>query len=58
MLPPDEITCPDCGGKAGLLSFLPEDELEPGMPVAYRCGECGDRFDLVLEDPVVDDEVG
>jgi hypothetical protein len=50
--PPETITCVECGGTAHLLSYLPEDEpLEPGTPVAYRCADCADRFDLVWEEP-------
>lgn len=58
MLEPDPtITCIDCGGRAHLLTTRspdPEDsgaELwEPGDIVAYRCADCLDRWDLVLED--------
>lgn len=52
MLEPDpQITCIDCGGRAFLLSFPREDETwEPGDIVAYRCEDCLDRWDLVLED--------
>ena len=47
--PPPTINCVECGGTAHLLSFLPpEDEpLEEGTPIAYRCADCLDRFDLV-----------
>lgn len=49
--PPPTISCVECGGTAHLASYLPEDEpLEPGYPVAYTCGECGHRHDLVWED--------
>lgn len=48
---PDTITCVECGGTAGLVSFLPDDEpLEEGYPVAYACGECNHRHDLVWND--------
>ena len=58
MLEPDPvITCIDCGGRAHLLSRRdvdPEDpgasQWEPGDIVAYRCEDCLDRWDLVLED--------
>lgn len=50
MTPPETIQCVECGGTCHLLSFLPEDEPpEPGTVLSYRCGECGDRFDLVWE---------
>jgi DNA-directed RNA polymerase subunit RPC12/RpoP len=46
---PPAIDCPDCGGKASLLSFLPEDEdVAPGTPIAYRCADCLERFDVVM----------
>ena len=49
--PPETIDCIDCGGVAHLISYLPEDEpLEAGYPVAYRCSDCMERFDLVWED--------
>ena len=52
MLEPDPvITCIDCGGRAHLLSYPPEDGLwEAGDFVAYRCEDCLDRWDLVLDD--------
>ena len=64
MLEPDPvITCVDCGGRAHLLNRRdpdPEDpgaELwEPGDIVTYRCADCLDRWDLVLEaDDLPDD---
>lgn len=51
MLEPDPvITCIDCGGRAHLLSYPPEDGWEVGDFVAYRCEDCLDRWDLVLDD--------
>ena len=48
--PRPEITCVDCGGRAHLISFPPEDDRwEPGDVVTYRCADCHDRWDLVLE---------
>lgn len=48
--PPRVITCVECGGDAHLISFLPEDEpIEPGFPLAYRCADCVERFDVVWE---------
>lgn len=53
MLEPDPvITCIDCGGRAFLLTHPPEDGVwEVGEIVAYRCQDCNDRWDLVLDDP-------
>lgn len=46
--PPDSITCVECGGTARLLSYLPDDEpFDPDYPLAYRCADCLDRFDVV-----------
>ena len=51
MKPPEQITCIDCLGTASLISFLPEDgEVEPGTSLAYRCADCLERFDVVIED--------
>jgi hypothetical protein len=52
MLEPDpQITCIDCGGRAFLLSPPGEDGVWlAGDIVAYRCEDCLDRWDLVLED--------
>jgi hypothetical protein len=58
MLEPDPvITCIDCGGRAHLLTAPdvdPEDgaaqHWHPGDVVAYRCEDCNDRWDIVLED--------
>jgi hypothetical protein len=53
--PPEQITCVDCLGTCYLLSFSRPDELiQQGDIVTYRCADCGDRWDLVWEDD--DDE--
>ena len=39
----------DCGGTCHLLAH-PETKFEPGDPVAYRCADCMDRWDLVMPD--------
>ena len=44
------ITCIDCGGRAHLISYPPEDGWEPGDVVVYRCEDCLDRWDLVVPD--------
>jgi Zn finger protein HypA/HybF involved in hydrogenase expression len=49
----ESIRCVDCLGTAFRLSHEPHEGWEPGDVVAYRCPDCGERFDLVLED---DDE--
>lgn len=46
--PPAKIDCVECGGAAHLSSYLPEDEaLEDGYPIAYTCGDCDHRHDLI-----------
>lgn len=51
VLQPDaQITCIDCGGRAFLLTPAREDDVwVEGDIVAYRCEDCLDRWDLVLE---------
>lgn len=46
---PEGFTCVDCGGRTRLLSHRPEEGWEPGDVVAYRCPDCGERFDVVLD---------
>lgn len=53
--PPPQITCIDCGGRCFLLTQQREDgSWEAGDAVAYRCEDCLDRWDLVLEDDDID----
>jgi hypothetical protein len=48
--PSPEIVCIDCGGRAFLITPPREDGTwELGDVVAYRCQDCRDRWDLVLE---------
>jgi hypothetical protein len=50
MLRVDEsILCIDCGGRAHLISYPPHEGWEPGDVAAYRCSDCLDRWDIVLE---------
>jgi predicted nucleic acid-binding Zn ribbon protein len=64
MIAPDPvITCVDCGGRAHLIT-PPRDDPEaagaetwmPGDIATYRCEDCNDRWDIVLEDDAVDDD--
>jgi len=64
MIAPDAvITCVDCGGRAHLIT-PPGDDPEaagaemwqPGDIATYRCEDCHDRWDIVLEDDAVDDD--
>lgn len=48
--PAPQITCIDCGGRCFLLTPPREDGIWlEGDMVAYRCEDCLDRWDLVLE---------
>lgn len=53
--PAATIPCVDCGGTAHLLTSASEDGAWLlGDTVAYRCEDCRDRWDIVLEDPWVE----
>jgi len=62
MVEPDPvITCVDCGGRAHLLTTPDVDpenvgaeRWQPGDIVAYRCEDCLDRWDIVLEEDAVE----
>ncbi len=43
---PEAIDCIDCGGVCHRISFAPEEGFSIGDVVAYRCGDCLDRWDL------------
>ncbi|MGH9115036.1 MAG: hypothetical protein ACRDWW_04320 [Acidimicrobiales bacterium] len=50
-VPWEIITCVDCGGRAHLLTTWPDDDPpQPGDVMAYRCEDCCDRWDLVLDE--------
>jgi DNA-directed RNA polymerase subunit RPC12/RpoP len=49
--PPSESICVDCGGIAHLLTPPREDGTWlTGDVVTYRCSDCRDRWDIILED--------
>lgn len=51
---PEQIRCVECGGICHRLTHRPDDDpFAPGDAVAYRCADCLERFDMVLdnEDP-------
>ena len=53
--PAESIVCIDCGGRAHLITYPPEDGAwEPGDVVTYRCADCLDRWDLILESDDLD----
>ncbi|MEX1279162.1 MAG: hypothetical protein AB1Z55_00400, partial [Acidimicrobiia bacterium] len=47
--PPETIGCVDCLGRCHRLTAEPVDGFEPGDVIAYRCEDCGDRWDVVWE---------
>ena len=52
---PQSIVCVDCGGTCRPLAH-PDEEFEPGDDVAYRCIDCWDRWDIIMEDADEDSE--
>ena len=51
MSPPARIVCVECGGTCHLLTtWPPDDEPVAGDTLAYRCADCAERFDVVLEE--------
>ena len=56
LVPDPVIVCVDCGGLAHLLTtWTDEDPPTAGDLAVYRCSDCMDRWDLVLEEPDGDD---
>jgi hypothetical protein len=54
---PAVIVCVDCGGRAHLVQ--PDDAENPyvaGDVAVYRCEDCLDRWDVVVEDEDVEPE--
>lgn len=55
--PPDTIRCVDCLGLCERLTYRAEDDpFVPGDVVAYRCRDCLDRWDIVLEVEDLDED--
>lgn len=53
----ETIVCVECGGTAHLLTgFPPDDPPIAGDIVPYRCADCMDRFDLVVDEADLEDE--
>ena len=52
------IVCVDCGGRAHLVQPIdPETPPEAGDILTYRCEDCADRWDLVVDEDDLDDEI-
>lgn len=55
--PATVITCVECGGRAHLVQAVdPEQPLEPGDVAVYRCEDCLDRFDVVVDEEDLTDD--
>jgi len=52
------INCMECGGVAYLAQPIDaEDVFEPGDSVVYLCGECAQRWDVVIdEEDLIEDD--
>jgi hypothetical protein len=55
MSAPETIVCVDCGGVCHRISYEPDEGFEAGDVVAYRCEDCLDRWDIILEDDDVEE---
>ena len=57
--PPAVITCVDCGGRAHLVQPGSEESpYQEGDIATYRCEDCLDRWDLVVEAEDVEPDPG
>lgn len=52
------IVCIDCGGRAHLTSYEPELGWAAGDLAVYRCEDCADRWDLVVDEDDRDQDDG
>jgi hypothetical protein len=48
--PPEHIDCIDCGGVCSRLTPEPELGWAEGDLVTYRCRDCNDRWELVVDE--------
>jgi hypothetical protein len=47
----ERISCMECDGIAILQQAIgPEDDIEPGDVLVYRCPECYQRWDVVVDE--------
>jgi len=54
---PETIICVDCLGECMRITFRPDDDpFVAGDVVAYRCRDCMDRWDIVLDPEDFGDE--
>jgi hypothetical protein len=56
----DRIDCMECGGIAYLAQPIgPEDVIEEGDVLVYLCGDCAQRWDVVVDEAdLADDNSG
>ena len=55
----ERISCMECEGIAVLVQLPDPDEmLEPGDVLVYRCPECYQRWDVVVDEADLEDEDG
>lgn len=47
---PTTIDCIDCGGRCHRIGYPPPEGDRPGDAVAYRCEDCLDRWDVIIDD--------
>jgi hypothetical protein len=54
----ERIDCMECGGHAYLVQALdPEMPVETGDVLVYVCGQCNQRWDVVVdEDDLIEDD--
>jgi uncharacterized Zn finger protein len=54
----ERISCMECGETAVLVQLPGEDEvIEAGDVLVYRCPDCGQRWDVVVDDAdLLDDD--
>jgi uncharacterized Zn finger protein len=54
----EHIACMECGGQAVLVHLPDDDEIvEAGDVLMYRCPDCGQRWDVVVDDDDLDDDL-
>jgi hypothetical protein len=52
-----QIDCMECGGTAHLAQPIgPEDVIEVDDVLVYICGECNQRWDVVVDEADVSDD--
>ena len=52
-----QISCMECGGTAVLRQLPSEDDVvEAGDVLTYRCPDCGQRWDVVVDDDDITEE--